>query len=80
MKIERVRFSIAAAVALCGAGFAQSAPGVRWCEVGPGDLWARGDSYKCSFTSEGATYVPFLGSAAELGRLNRPVVTIAAKP
>ena len=27
-------------------------------------LWIRGDTYKASFGTEGATYVPFLGSRA----------------
>jgi len=76
VKIERVGFGIVAAVALCGAALAQSAPeapvrlglqdlaGVRWSEVEADTLWAGGTCYKCAFSREGATYVPFLGSAA----------------
>jgi hypothetical protein len=30
----------------------------------PGALWARGASYKASFSAQGMTYVPFLGSQA----------------
>jgi hypothetical protein len=30
----------------------------------PGALWARGKSYKASFSAQGLTYVPFLGSQA----------------
>jgi hypothetical protein len=33
-------------------------------EPGDGAIWARGPSYKASFSAEGFTYVPFLGSEA----------------
>lgn len=33
-------------------------------EPQPGQVWVRGDTYKASFTADGATYVPFFGSEA----------------
>lgn len=37
---------------------------VVWSADGRQTLWARGTTYKCSFGTDGATFVPFLGAAA----------------
>ncbi len=39
-------------------------PVVLWSTDGLETSWARGTTYKCSFGSEGATFIPFLGASA----------------
>ena len=56
-----------AAAALSGVVGAQAAPnltGVHWSAASAESLWALGTTYKCGFSPEGATYVPYLGSSA----------------
>ena len=46
---------------------ALSAPaltGLLWSPAQEGTLWALGETYKCAFSSEGATYIPYLGASA----------------
>ena len=43
---------------------------VLWSTDGQETPWARGTTYKCSFGSEGATFIPFLGAFAPC---NHPV-------